>query len=231
MSDTLQALSRTRRRILLWIKSSGGATTSEIARELGVTDEGARQHLVHLEARGWVVRHTRREPHSKSGRPTSVYTITPEGEAFFPKRYDQLAITLIDSVLANYGREALRSALASLADEQVSAWEGRLCDLTLDERIEALRGFYLDDDPFATVERQGHAVLVERNCPFQSVAMQRPDLCSVTVSTLTRLLGVRVERRQTFQSGDGRCAFHVLADQPVDAASLPFTFEGEDERH
>jgi hypothetical protein len=35
----------------------------------------------------------------------------------------------------------------------------------------------------------------------------------VTVSLLSRLLGVDVYREQRFQSGDGRCTFRVLADR------------------
>ena len=89
-----------------------------------------------------------------------------------------------------------------------------------------LRGFYFEGDPFTSVERvDSETILVERNCPFQKVAMARPQLCSTTVSTLTRLLGVRVERRRRFQNGDGRCTFHVLADQPIDPASFRFAFE------
>lgn len=83
----------------------------------------------------------------------------------------------------------------------------------------------MEDDPFTSVERNGGIKLVERNCPFRNVAMERPALCSTTVSTLTRLLGVRVERELTFQNGDGCCAFHVHLDQPVDTTTFRFAFE------
>ena len=67
--------------------------------------------------------------------------------------------------------------------------------------------------------------LVERNCPFLNTAMRRPALCSVSVNALTRLLGVRVEREEKFQNGDGRCVFRVHAAQPVDAANWAFALE------
>ena len=53
-------------------------------------------------------------------------------------------------------------------------------------------------------------LLIERNCPFLDVANRRPALCSVTVNTLSRLLGRRVERVRTFQNGHGRCAFRIV---------------------
>ena len=55
--------------------------------------------------------------------------------------------------------------------------------------------------------------------------MQRPALCSTTVSTLTRLLGVRVVRRRKFQAGDGCCAFEVLLNEPIDPGEFRFEFE------
>jgi hypothetical protein len=44
-------------------------------------------------------------------------------------------------------------------------------------------------------------------------------LCSTTVSTLSRLLGVRVVRDVRFQDGAGRCVFRVdpARPRPVDA--------------
>ena len=57
--------------------------------------------------------------------------------------------------------------------------------------------------------------LVERNCPYYNVAMENASLCDVSVDVLSRLFGVRVEREETFQNGDGRCAFRVFANQPL----------------
>ena len=71
----------------------------------------------------------------------------------------------------------------------------------------------------------GGFYLVERNCPYYNTAMRRPILCNVSINALTRLLGVRVERDERFQNGDGRCVFHVHADQPIDASAWEFHIE------
>jgi predicted ArsR family transcriptional regulator len=121
--------------------------------------------------------------------------------------------------------------LAAIADSQVAAWKDRLAGKSLEQRIEILRGFYLEEDPFTSVEESdGNLVLIERNCPFQNVASSEPRLCSTTVSTLSRLLGCKVVRKQRLQNGDGRCAFHVLRDQPIDTEHCQFEFEPPDER-
>ena len=67
--------------------------------------------------------------------------------------------------------------------------------------------------------------LIEHNCPFLNVAQHHPALCSVTINTLSRLLGVRVVREERFQTGNGLCAFRILADQPL--ASRPGPRDGK----
>jgi predicted ArsR family transcriptional regulator len=53
----------------------------------------------------------------------------------------------------------------------------------LAERAQALRAIYTDGDPYMVVENvRGDFRLIEQNCPFLKVAVQRPALCSVTVS-------------------------------------------------
>ncbi|MBW3568175.1 MAG: DNA-binding protein, partial [Proteobacteria bacterium] len=92
--------------------------------------------------------------------------------------------------------------------------------------LEALRGIYFDKDPFTTVERdKDGAMLVEHNCPYLTAAMDEPRLCSVTISTMKRLLGVDVERTQRFQQGDGRCVFRIRENQAVPKR---FRFDWED---
>jgi predicted ArsR family transcriptional regulator len=99
----------------------------------------------------------------------------------------------------------------------VRAWEPRTRGLNLPERVQALKAVYGDGDPYMEVEKvRGGFRLIERNCPFLNVAMERPALCSVTVSALSRLLGVRVVREERFQHGDGRCVFRVLTGEAAD---------------
>jgi predicted ArsR family transcriptional regulator len=221
----IEALSETRREILFRIKKTGGATISEIARHLSISDEGARQHLILLERQGWVSRRTQQSPDGRSGRPASVYEISAGGEDFFPKKYDELAIALIDIVNDLHGPEAVKAALERVTDSWVAAWEPKLRGKTMDQRLDQLTDYYMCDDPFITVERNGHVALVERNCPYNNVAMERPPLCSITVNALTRLLGHRVSRERTFQNGDGCCEFRVHVNEPVDPKNIRFRLE------
>ncbi|HEX5131745.1 MAG TPA: methanogen output domain 1-containing protein [Candidatus Krumholzibacteria bacterium] len=225
MHSAIEALSDTRREILLRIKQSGGSTIAEIAAHLSISDEGARQHLILLERQGWVSRRPQHASDGKSGRPASVYEVSQAGEDFFPKRYADLSIALVDLVRETYGEAAVKNALASITDKWVAEWEPKLRGKTLDERLELLKSYYMEDDPFITIERNGHVALVERNCPFRDVAMQRPQLCSISTNTLSRLLGHRVSRARTFQNGDGCCEFRIHTGNPSDPSDTAFRME------
>jgi predicted ArsR family transcriptional regulator len=154
--------------------------------------------------------------------------LTPSGDHLFPKSYDELAVELIDTLADRPGQPALRQVLGALTDKRVREWEPRLQGKPLAERVAALQAVYRDGDPYMSVEIGRNGIrLIERNCLFLNVASRRPALCSVTVSTLERLLGVKVVREERFQSGHGRCVFRVLTDEPIDPRRFRFALEGE----
>jgi predicted ArsR family transcriptional regulator len=215
-----------RRTILEGLKQHGAATISRLASELHLTGEAIRQQLLQLRRDGWI------EPSetekSRIGRPAATYRLTVEGEHLFPKRYDGLLLSFIDAIVGELGPEAALRIFRRISDERVRKFESSTRGLPIEQRLEALKSFYSDGDAYMTVEPQPDGfALIERNCPFYNTAMGRPALCSITVHALTRLLGVRVEREESFQKGDNRCAFHVHADQPVNGDRLPFKLEAQ----
>jgi predicted ArsR family transcriptional regulator len=214
--------------ILAFLKHHHGGEVAHVATHLGISYEGARQHLKQLEIEGMVEKRLVRPAHAVAGRPLARYLLTPSGDHLFPKSYDELAVELIDTVADRLGKPALKQVLGALTDKRVREWAPRLQGKPLAERVAALQAVYRDGDPYMSVEigRNGMR-LIERNCPFLNVASRRPALCSVTVSTLERLLGVKVVREERFQSGHGRCVFRVLNDEPVDTRRFRFALEGE----
>ena len=230
MASNVESISDVQQQILTFIKQQGETTNAAIANQLNVSYEAVRQQLRQLEAAQLVVARKKRPEGQRVGRPTRVYTLSPTGDHLFPKAYDELAVELIDTLAAALGTEALRQVLASLTDENVRQWAPHLQDKPLLERLEALKGIYLEEDAYMEVDKDetsGELRLVERNCPFLNVASRRPALCSVTVSTLSRLLGHTVTREKRFQDGDGRCVFRVQLNQQVDTDAFRFAFEDE----
>ncbi len=229
MTEIFAALPPAQQAILKALKGEGPQPIRDLAARLGVSYEAARQQLADLGQGGWVRSEPERVRAPGAGRPRRRFGLTPAGDHLFPKRYDDLAVEVLDAVAEKLGAETVKGLLASLAEARVRRFAPRLAGLPLAEKLEALRAVYLDEDPFISVETlaDGTLRLVERNCPFLSIASRRPALCSVTVSVLSQLLGCKVLREERFQRGDGRCVFRVLTDQPLAPEERAFAWEPE----
>jgi predicted ArsR family transcriptional regulator len=215
VATTLDQIPQTRRLILQLIKERGGTTALEIAAELGVSAEAARQHLAQLQTSGWVeARHLRER--GRMGRPSTTYTISVAGENLFPKSYDELSVAMIHATAQAFGSDAPESVWAALADARTRGWEHLAAQPDTRKRVEDLRELYARKDPYARVmvHAEGYD-LVELNCPFLNVALRYPALCSTSVNMLSRVLDRRVVREKRFQDGDGMCVFRIYEDDVV----------------
>lgn len=212
---------------MIALKREGPATISTLAERLVLTGEAVRQQLLQLHREGWVESSVARDAdRARTGRPATIYRLTQAGDHLFPKAYDTLSIAMIDAVAEELGGDAVLRVLERVSNDRVAATEPLVRDLPLAARVETLKGWYLADDPYMDVERvDGDYRLIERNCPFLNTALARPALCSVSVNSLTRLLGVRVHREEKFQNGDGRCVFRVHAREPIEGAARRFALE------
>ena len=217
-----------RRAILTALKQQGSATIAQLAAILQLTGEAVRQQLLQLQRDGWIEARVDRASGGRTGRPATAYNLTAAGDHLFPKQYDALNVAMIDAIADELGPEAATRVLSRVAADKANVIEPMLRELTLEQRLDALKNWYLQDDPYMETEKTEDGYrLIERNCPFYNTAMRRPNLCSVSVDALTRVLGVRVWREEKFQNGDGRCVFRILANEPVDAATWDFTLESE----
>lgn len=217
-----------RQSILDIVKRERAVSIVRLAELLGVTYEAIRQHMIAMEEEGWIARRVVRSPDhtAADGRPAATYSLTRDGEHRFAKRYDELAAMLVASVVETAGDDALHAVLGAITDARVRQWEPLLRGRTLDRRVELLRGFYVDGDPYMESASEGEDVaLVEHNCPYLDVAMRHPEICSTTVTALARLVGCAVVREERFQNGDGRCRFRFLLDTTVDPSERGFRRE------
>lgn len=229
MEQNIDQLSDTRKSILMLLKQNGPETISSLSNKLNISNEGIRLHLIQLERDGYIKRNSERSA-SKGGRPAIKISLTSKGETIFPKHYNALSIEVIDTVDQQLGRDAVKKILSAMVDIRVKEWEPRLKGLSLAEKLETLKNLYIPNDMFMDVDYDRETkstILIERNCPFYDVAMERPVLCNVTLNTLTRLLGYRVIREKRFQNGDGCCVFRVNTDQPIDLTTFSFEEKGD----
>jgi predicted ArsR family transcriptional regulator len=214
----IDQLPDSRRAILEALKQYGHATIARLAGELRLTGEAVRQQLRQLRREGWVEASETERP--RIGRPATAYRLTIKGDHLFPKHYDMLAISLIDALRAELQPNDALKIFGAVADDTVRRLEPTLHSLPIEKKVEALKSFYRDGDTYMVSTGDGDEfIVVERNCPFYNVAMQRPVICDISVSAMSRLLGVQVERDKSFQNGDGCCMFRVHVKRPVNASA------------
>lgn len=209
--------------LLQALKRAGSVTIRELAARLDISYEAVRQQIGELVRAGWVV--ASRAPAAgaaeagtaepKPGPASREYRLSAAAEHLFPKHYDELSVELLQHVLERFGGAGVVEILARMTDARVARWAPLLERLSLEKKLEALSSLYEDKDAYMQVEwKAGAPALIERNCPFFSVAHKHPAVCSVSVNTLERLLGFKVVREQRFQAGHGRCVFRVRLDEP-----------------
>src|ERR1700751_2637255 len=91
-------------RLLYTLKSRGPLATSALARALGITVVGIRQHLAKLHAAGLVAFD---DQAGEIGRPKRFWRLTAKGHARFPDTHGDLTVNLIQSIRSVFGEAGL----------------------------------------------------------------------------------------------------------------------------
>lgn len=205
----------TRRAILLLLRKHPGTTVSELARRLHLTDMGVRRHIDALAADGLAEPVPARSPRGV-GRPPSGWQLTAAGDEEFPRRYDQLAVELLEDVADTGGPAALEAALHRRTAKLAQTYEARLAGAeSLTERVErlaALRdadGYLAESGP--APDHEDDLLLTENNCAVHRVARRFPVLCAMELTLFRRCLGPQVDvTRETHAlGGDAVCCYRI----------------------
>ncbi len=194
----------TRQEILSAIKHSGSLTAETLARQLGVTSVAVRQHLAPLLAEGSVTIDVQRQ---RRGRPSHYYRLTESADEQFPRRYADLAISLIEELRAWQGEEAVQALFARRREKDAAALRTRLLGIESAARVGALARLQSESGYMARMaagEQEGEYLLIQHNCPIYSLARQYPQLCCHNdLTMLQNVLGdMNVECEQHIANGD-----------------------------
>src|SRR5918993_1612852 len=97
----------TRGRIVKSVRGSR-KTVNELSKELGLTDNAVRAHLLSLERDGLI---KQRGLQRGTRKPHFSYQLTEEAEHLFPKAYDAILNQLIAALKGRLSPEALQEVL------------------------------------------------------------------------------------------------------------------------
>ena len=186
MTDALNSLPETRRRILEQIKRSGNTTADAIAAELGVTLSGARQTLTALEREGLLAHAAER---GGPGRPRHVYSLTAAGDALFPRAYVELTNELLEYV-EDEDPVLLERIFTRRAERRLQRARERTVGLSFPERVQAVANILDEDGYLADFSRRddGAFIITEHNCAVLGVALRYGHACSSELDFLRAAL-------------------------------------------
>jgi len=206
-------VTQAKQRLLERIKRAGSATTSELAREQGLTNVAVRQHLRALEANGLVEQKTLAA--GGRGRPAMHWSLTALASSLFPDRHAELAVGLIRALGNAVGEEGLQRVIDERATEQVSAYAQLIPSppASLRVRVEALANQRTAEGYMAEVVAEGDEsyLLTEHHCPICDAAKSCMGLCTAELDVFRRALGsgVHVERVKHLLTGDSCCTYRI----------------------
>jgi DeoR family suf operon transcriptional repressor len=204
----LACLPETRRLLLELLKRRGEAAVEEIADALGITPSGARQHLTALERDGLV---SHRVERAGPGRPKHRYTLTPAGDALFPRTYVELANELLEYV-EDEDPALLQRIFDRRAQRRLERARARAAGLPFPKKVKLVAQILDEDGYLADLEERpdGSFLVTEHNCAVLAVAQRYRHACATELAFLQALLPeAEVTRVAHRLAGGYVCAYEI----------------------
>jgi len=209
-TPALAALPTTWQTVLRYLKTRGDATAEDLATAAAITLSGVRQHLTALERDG-LVTHTEPRASTGTGRPRYLYTLTPTGDALFPRAYAELTNELLHYV-EDEDPALLTRLFDRRAQRRLEQCRARTEGLPFPERVSVVARI-LDEDGYLadfTPRDDGAFVITEHNCAVLSVAKRYSLACSSELAFLQAALpDATVARIAHRLNGAHVCAYEV----------------------
>ncbi|VTP95211.1 helix-turn-helix transcriptional regulator [Sphingobacterium daejeonense] len=195
-------------RALEIIKINGPMAIIPLAKELGITVEGARFNLLKLAAEGLVESSTEVKGR---GRPQQIWSLTKAGHSKFPAKYQEVTIKLIETIRSVFGDSGMNAVLAYSAEDLKAKYSNVLGEENdLEGRIKRLAQIRDQEGYMARYEKvEGGFLLIEDHCPICEAASACQKFCQVELQVFNELLGGNVKRTEHLFSKGRRCVYEI----------------------
>ena len=196
-------------KILFLLKSHGPQSAAELGEQLQMTSMGARQHLMTLEADGWV---SFNDEARGRGRPVRLWQLTEQAWQRFPDSHSELTLQLIDNIQQLFGEVGMERLIAQREQQQLARYQQTLGNKGVSGRLEALRELRSREGYMAEIRREedGSWLLWESHCPICAAARSCRGFCRSELALFRQLLApATVEREQYLLEGAHRCLYRI----------------------
>jgi predicted ArsR family transcriptional regulator len=198
-------------RLLYTLKSRGPLGTAPLARALGITEVGVRQHLAKLHGEGLVAFDDRA---GEVGRPKRMWRLTAKGHGRFPDTHGDLTVSLIESIRSVFGEAGLDRLIGARQKAIAATYRQALePHADLGDRVGVLARLRTVEGYMAEFEMQGDGsfLLIENHCPICAAAKTCQGFCRSELELFQAAFGagVSVTRQEHLLSEGRRCVYRI----------------------
>lgn len=203
-ASRLERYGPTQRRLLeVLLRTHGGSSVEHLTRELGITHNAVRMHLVALQRDGVVERLGQQRT---GGRPEHLFVLTGAGRETFPRRYREIAESLIAAVERTLGHGSLDKVMRGMGTEAGRRLvPPRSPKVSVAQAASAMKD--LGYEASVSVAKTGDEEIVARNCVFHELAAKHPAVCQFDLAFMETTVGGSVEHRECMLRGGKVCRF------------------------
>lgn len=207
----------TKQDILQYLLKQAQATAQKLADALEVTPQAIRRHLKDLEAEGLI---EYKSTQVGMGRPQHIYHLSRKGHEQFPSRYDDFAVSLLDTLAETVGRDQVSSILRKQWQRKALEYHEQLGKGSVQERVAKLveirktEGYMAEWYALETNKLNNGVdsqfILVEHNCAISNVAESFPIVCGHELEMFAAVLpDCIVERTHWINDGEHQCGYLI----------------------
>jgi predicted ArsR family transcriptional regulator len=207
----LAEIGRTQRlEILNSLKRTQGMSVNELVTKMKMSYMGIKQHCLTLQRDGYL--DTWRRP-QKMGRPEMVYRLTRRTHDLFPTDSNSVTLELLKSIEEIYGPNGPEKLLYNVFERKGATLKAKAKGETVAERAKWLakvrdgEGYMAQ---FITEEKEGGPQILECHSPILNLLDRYPIVGRLEQDMFAAVLGTRVRREETRNSGLYECAFYFV---------------------
>ncbi|WP_209125759.1 metalloregulator ArsR/SmtB family transcription factor [Alkalihalobacillus sp. BA299] len=181
--------SSTREQILELLKKHKSLTVANLASYLGITEMAVRRHLGTLERDQLVETKIVRRA---MGRPSTLYSLSKEGEELFPRNYASLTLGFLKDIEKLSGKKMITELFELRKQRLKEELEERFSGKSFDDRINELAEWQTNNGYMVEWKKteDGTVHFKEYNCPISQIAKEYPVACACEQSLFQELLEI-----------------------------------------
>jgi predicted ArsR family transcriptional regulator len=192
--------------VLHELKRSNGLPVKELARRLGMSYMGVKQHCLELHRDGYL--DTWRNP-KPIGRPELLYRLTRKSHELFPMQSHEMLLDVFSAAKQLYGPTAPAKMLFVHFREKAEAYRAKLRGESLEERARWFARLRDREGCMAECEAGPPLRIVERHSPIADLFEVIPEAVGMEREMFERVLDARVRREVHASGGLYECVFEI----------------------